>query len=315
MHKTIVFWLCVLVMLFLPLNTHGQLRSRVIVTLDHKVGNSDIEYIRSIGGRVLSTSDLTDSLVVEVPSTSAAGITNNPRVVNVEADVRIKAHDAELDNTWGVKLIKAGIVHDGGNTGIGVNICLLDTGIDTSHPELYQNYKGGQDFVNGDLDPFDDNGHGTHVAGTIAAIMNALNVRGAAPRANLYVYKILDASGSGYASAIVSALQACVKVGGKVSNSSFGANVDLGSTVHAAYDNAYSSGVVNVASAGNNGAGTDTVGYPGQYSSVIAVAATDVYIITNTRSVWCIIIIAEDSKLSGLRCSDQRRQQSIRIGW
>lgn len=193
----------------------------------------------------------------------------------VEQDVQIRSHDAELDNTWGVKQINAGLVHDGGNKGTGVKVCVLDTGVNTSHPDLYLNYKGGYDYVNGDADPSDDNGHGTHTAGTIAALMNAANVRGAAPQVDLYVYKILDAGGGGYASSIISALQECVRVGGRVTNNSFGAGSDLGSTVHAAYDSAKAAGVVNVASAGNSGAGANTVGFPGQYSSVIAVAASD----------------------------------------
>ena len=57
----------------------------------------------------------------------------------------------------------------------------------------------------------DSSEHGTHVAGTIAALMNAANVRGAAPQANLYIYKILDAGGGGWSSDIVSALQECVR--------------------------------------------------------------------------------------------------------
>ena len=88
----------------------------------------------------------------------------------------IRLHDAELDNTWGVKQINAGTVHDAGNKGAGVRVCLLDTGINTTHPELSANYKGGYDYVNGDATPADDNGHGTHTAGTIAALMNAISL-------------------------------------------------------------------------------------------------------------------------------------------
>lgn len=247
----------------------------VIIRFKQKPGQAEKNAVEGEGGKVDKTFTLVNAVTARVNAAAKDKLKKHSLVDVVEEDIRIQAHDAELDNTWGVKQIGAGTVHDAGNKGAGVNVCILDTGIDTTHPDLYLNYKGGWDYVNNDADPSDDNSHGTHVAGTIAALMNAANVRGAAPQANLYIYKILDAGGGGYASAIISALQECVRIGGKVSNSSFGSSADLGSTVKAAYDNAAASGVVNVASAGNSGAGTDTVGYPGHYSSVIAVAATD----------------------------------------
>lgn len=247
----------------------------VIIRFKQKPGQAEKSAVEGEGGKVDKQFTLVNAVSARVNAAGKDKLKKHALVDAVEDDIKIQAHDAELDNTWGVKQIGAGLVHDAGNRGAGVNVCILDTGIDTTHPDLYLNYKGGWDYVNGDADPSDDNSHGTHVAGTIAALMNAANVRGAAPQANLYIYKILDAGGGGYASAIISALQECVRIGGKVSNSSFGASSDLGSTVKAAYDNAAAAGVVNVASAGNSGAGADTVGYPGHYSSVIAVAATD----------------------------------------
>ncbi|MFM2124034.1 MAG: hypothetical protein RL328_485 [Acidobacteriota bacterium] len=231
--------------------------------------------VESNGGKAFKSFSLIRAAATRMTPEQVERLKANGLVEAVEPDVQIRALDAELDNTWGVKAINAGLVHDSGNKGAAVKVCVLDTGINTTHPELAPNYKGGYDFVNGDADPSDDNGHGTHTAGTIAAVMNGANVRGVAPQVDLYVYKILDAGGGGYASSIVSALQACVAVGGKVTNNSYGASSDLGTSVRAAFDNAKAAGVVNVASAGNSGAGANTVGFPGQYPSVIAVAATD----------------------------------------
>ncbi len=247
----------------------------VIIRFKTPPGQAERTAVESTGGKVSKSFTIVNAVAARVTPAGKEQLKSNGLVAAVEDDLPIRAHDAELDNTWGVKQINAGLVHDGGNKGTGVKVCLLDTGVTTTHPDLYLNYKGGYDYVNNDADPSDDNGHGTHTAGTIAALMNAANVRGAAPQVDLYAYKILDASGSGYASTIISALQECVRIGGKVTNSSFGSTADLGSTVHSAYDSAKKSGVVNVASAGNSGAGTNTVGFPGQYSSVIAVAATD----------------------------------------
>ncbi len=262
----------------LPAQTAADGTVPVIVrfkSLANRSERDERDAVETNGGRFNKSFSIIKAASARLTPDSIERLKKHGLVEAVEPDVQIRAHDAELDNTWGVKQVNAGLVHDAGNKGTGVKVCLLDTGVNTSHPDIYLNYKGGYDYVNGDADPSDDNGHGTHTAGTIAAMMNAANVRGAAPQVDLYVYKILDASGSGYGSSIISALQECVRIGGKVTNSSFGASTDLGSSVKAAYDSAKAAGVVNVASAGNSGAGTNTVGFPGQYSSVIAVAATD----------------------------------------
>ena len=84
--------------------------------------------------------------------------------------------DLEYENAWGVEHIGTREVHQAGNTGQGIKLAVIDTGIDYIHddpddlpyvidPEFLNNYAGGWDFVNNDNDPMDDNGHGTHVAG------------------------------------------------------------------------------------------------------------------------------------------------------
>ncbi|MEO5926207.1 MAG: S8 family serine peptidase [Bryobacteraceae bacterium] len=250
-------------------------RSPVLIRFRQNPGQAERALIESAGGAVTRTFSLVPAVAARLPQAALQGISRNPNVAALEVDGTFVAHDAELDATWGAKQIGAGLVHDAGNKGTGVKVCVLDSGIDTNHPDLYMNYRGGKDFVNNDLDPFDDNGHGTHTAGTIAAMMNSMAVRGVAPQVDLYIYKVLGATGSGSFSAVIAALQECVNVGGKVTNNSYGSSTDPGSTVKAAFDNAAAAGVTHIASAGNSGAGTNTVGFPGQYSSVMAVAATD----------------------------------------
>ena len=250
-------------------------RSPVLIRFRQRPAQADRGLVEAAGGTITQAYTLVPAFAARVPQQALQGISRNPNVAAVEPDGLFVSHDAELDATWGVKQIGAGLVHDAGNKGTGVKVCILDTGIDTNHPDLYQNYRGGKDFVNNDLDPFDDNGHGSHTAGTVGAMMNSLGVRGTAPQVDLYIYKVLGATGSGSFSAVISALQECVNVGGKVTSNSYGSPTDPGSTVKAAFDNAAAAGVTNIASAGNSGAGTNTVGFPAQYDSVMAVAATD----------------------------------------
>lgn len=102
--------------------------------------------------------------------------------------------------------IGANTVHAAGNTGAGRVIVVLDTGYNYAHPELSSSYGGGRDFVNNDSDPFDDNGHGSHVSGLITADGVNADAKGTAPDATVVSGKVLSASGSGYFSDIIEAI-------------------------------------------------------------------------------------------------------------
>ena len=104
------------------------------------------------------------------------------------------------------KQIRADLVQASGNNGNGRKIVVLDTGYNYNHPELTSSYLGGKDFVNNDNDPFDDNGHGSHVAGIITGDGVNANAKGVAPAAGVISGKVLDASGSGYFSDVVAAI-------------------------------------------------------------------------------------------------------------
>jgi hypothetical protein len=132
--------------------------------------------------------------------------------------------------------------------------------------------------VNSDADPFDDNGHGTHVSGTIAAADNGVGVVGVAPDVQLYGLKILDAAGQGDWSHAIAALEWAVDNGIQIVNHSYGASQSPGTLVAQAFANSAASGVLHVAAAGNTGdclAKRNTIGYPARYPEVIAVGATD----------------------------------------
>jgi subtilisin len=106
------------------------------------------------------------------------------------------------------------------------------------YPEFNGSYRGGWDFVNNDNDPMDDNGHGTHVSGILAADKNGYLVVGVAPRVDLYALKVVDASGNGDYSSVIAALQWAVDHGINVVNMSIGgheASQALADAVEAAY--------------------------------------------------------------------------------
>src|SRR5436190_8756816 len=253
----------------------------VLVQFRTAVNAADMAAVASLGGRVRCRYDIVLALAASLPPQALQALAANPRVALIEPDVVYSANDfaTELDWTWGVKQIGAGSAHAGvpGYTGIGVKLAVLDSGINYNHVDLAPNYRGGYDFVNNDSDPWDDFGHGTHVAGTIAAVRDGAGVVGVAPDVQLYALKVLDANGYGSTSSFIAAIDWAAKNGIQVTNNSYG-GTSPSAVFEQALANAAAGGMVHVASAGNRGTcdGTgDNVGYPGAYRAVIAVAATD----------------------------------------
>jgi len=248
----------------------------VIIGFKDTPKQADKDMIRGYGGDIKYSYTIISAIAAKLPMQAIEKIKKNHGVAYVEMDGEVHLLDAELDNSWGVKRIGAGIVH-GYNKGAGINVSIIDTGIDYTHEDLDANYKGGYDFVNGDADPMDDNGHGTHCAGIVAAEDNGEGVVGVVPEAHLYAVKVLDSAGSGYLSDVIAGIQWSIDNGMQVISMSLGTDTDYQS-LHDACDAAYEAGIVLVAAAGNDGnppGKGDNVDYPGAYSSVIAVAATD----------------------------------------
>jgi len=258
-----------------PAAAQSPERVDVLIGFDQQPGPAEEAIVHRAGGTIKHTYHLIPSIAASVPEAAIDGLRANPNVTHIDLDGRMWAIDAELDNSWGVQRIGAGTVHDY-NKGTGVKVAIIDTGIDYTHEDLDANYKGGYDFVNTDTDPMDDDGHGTHVAGTVAAEDNDIGVVGVAPEAALYALKVLDETGGGYWSDVIAAIQWSVDNGMQVINMSLGGT---GTTdVEAACQAAYDAGLLLVAAAGNSGnppGKGDNVIEPATYDSVIAVAATN----------------------------------------
>jgi len=233
-------------------------------------GSSDADSIRARGGTIKYSYQYIQAIAASIPSQAINLLQTIPSVAYVETDYKVTA--LQQQTPWGIAKIGAPTVWATGNKGTGIKVAILDTGIDTSHPDL--KVLGGATFVAGTTSYNDDNGHGTHCAGIVAALNNGIGVVGVAPETALYAVKVLDSTGSGYISNIISGIEWSISNGMQVISMSFGSTFDS-TSFHAECDKAYNAGIVLVAAAGNNGPGANTVIYPAKYSSVIAVGATD----------------------------------------
>ncbi|WP_309238145.1 S8 family serine peptidase [Actinoplanes aureus] len=199
-------------------------------------------------------------------------------VLSVETDVPVRAlagSDPYRSSQW--DLVKIGATRAWGvSTGAGVTVAVIDTGVDGAHPDLRGKVLAGYDTI-GDVagGDSDENGHGTHVAGTIAALTgNGVGVSGVAPGARILPVKALGADGSGWMSDTAEGIVWAADHGAQVINMSLGTADQMGA-VTAAVAYARSKGVTVVAAAGNERTKGSPVSYPAADPGVIAVAATD----------------------------------------
>ena len=155
--------------------------------------------------------------------------------------------------------------------GAGIKVAVIDTGVDFTHPDLAENYVGGYNTIEPSLPPMDDHGHGTHVAGTIAAVRNAAGVVGVAPKASIYGVKVLDANGSGSYSNVMAGIEWAALNKMHVINMSLGGGGAM-EAMQKIITAANKAGVAIVCAAGND---SGAVNYPAKYPESIAVSASD----------------------------------------
>lgn len=228
---------------------------------------------------------LTTTTTTAPPTTTTTAPPTPPTTTTTSTTV---PSQSTQQTPWGIARVGASIVWagetPGRNRGQGVNVAILDTGVDVDHPDLVANIEGGYVAIadNPQYPPGssydDDNGHGSHVAGIVAAADNLIGVVGVAPEADLYAVKVLDSSGSGWTSDVVRGVNWAIDTRSdanpdndiQVVNMSLSSNYQS-TILRAALADAETAGILLVAAAGNDGGAVD---YPAAESQVMAVAAT-----------------------------------------
>lgn len=215
--------------------------------------------------------------VEKVPELEIATASDQP-------EAKYSAMAASQSTPWGIKAIYNNSTITKTSGGAGINIAVLDTGVNINHPDLRNNVEQCKDFTVGTTftnnSCTDRQGHGTHVAGSaLADGGTGSGVYGVAPDADLWAYKVLGDNGSGYADDIAAAIR---HAGDQATalNTKVVINMSLGSAgesslITNAVNYAYNKGVLVIAAAGNEGPYQGSIGYPGALVNAVAVAALE----------------------------------------
>jgi subtilisin family serine protease len=279
-----------------------------------------------------------NAIAIQLPLDDITGalalLLSSPYVLEVSDDPlgsvgRIAPTLAPLveDLDWGLKRIGIADAHQRWPElkGKGVKVAVLDTGIDTNHPELYKNISDGYNALPGGKSLKDNHGHGTYMAGIIIATLNGQGIKGAAPQATLVPVKVLDQNGIGHLSDFLNGLQWVYSTNIPLANMSIQFKENY-RPLEEATTRLYKRGVMMVAAAGNRcsagppdegGDGGDAecdtttvydpsqieVAYPARYPWVISVAAIDYYnrVTDYSRSGKVDIAAPGGSEATGIR--------------
>lgn len=187
-------------------------------------------------------------------------------------DVLYETGEEKMD--YGVAMSGANLEWEE-SMGEGIKIGIIDSGIDLYHPDLVGRVKKYRNFTSEDKnDVTDGNGHGTHVAGIMAANKNGRGIVGVAPMASLYIAKAFNKNGMAEDSVVSESLKWLIQNNVNIINMSFSSN-----SVPSYYNEikkAYDKGIIIVCAAGNNGRAKGRgLGYPARYEETISVASVD----------------------------------------
>lgn len=196
-------------------------------------------------------------------------------VSGVEANIQLTPNDPLYLQQWGMPMIGANKMWDLQKGNPRVIVAVIDTGVDYNHEDLAAvNESLGWDFTNDDPDPMDDNGHGTHVAGIIAATMNnSKGVVGVAPNVTVMPVKVCNSGGSCWTTDIADGIIYAVDNGARIISISLGGPSPDIWTYNAIRYAVLTKGALVIAAAGNSG--REEPSYPGAYPLALAIGALD----------------------------------------
>jgi len=260
---------------------------RVLIKFKNGAKASVQAELRRGNAKTHYTFDNLGLIAATVPAQALKGLRNNPNVEFVEPD-QIRQPAAQTV-PYGIDLVQAREVWDadrngeidvGAPTGEGIKVCVIDSGINAAH-EDFQGVRIDGGFPAGKWN-HDNCGHGTHVAGTIAAANNDTGVVGVSPgKVSLFIVKVFGDDVQTncawtFSSQLIDAANRCQDAGAKVINMSLGGGASRGE--EQAFRSLEKRGVLSIAAAGNHGSPavpTDAYLYPASYDSVVSVAAVD----------------------------------------
>lgn len=260
----------------------SQSKEELPVIVQLKEGDNELKNgIMSLSTRIRSNLPLINGIACNLTSDIVYRLANSPDIEYISFDSKVFA---QLDIA--VPTMEANFPHDKGYNGDGITIAVIDTGV-SPHQDLTRpanRIVGFRDFVNKKSSPYDDNGHGTHVAGIIAGngFSSRGKYKGIAPGANILALKALDENGSGNTSDIIEAVSYAVETKDKYNTKIL--NLSIGTPANNSYKNdplckateeAIRKGLIIVAAAGNSGPDERTILSPGISPDVITVGAVD----------------------------------------
>jgi subtilisin family serine protease len=238
--------------------------------------------VQSLGGAIRYAFDDIRILAIRLDQSRADDLAAHPNVVSVGPNAIYQLF--AQTTPYGIDMVQArdtwdanrdGALDPGAPTGSGIKVCIIDTGIRASHEDLGGggvNILAGRSWVNEDWSQ-DGHGHGTHVAGTVAAMHNTTGVVGVSPgQASLLIADVFNDAGDGQDSAVIlDAANWCADQGANIISMSLGGPID--DLLADGYQALYDRGILIVAAAGNDGAPVNS--YPASYPSVMSIAAVD----------------------------------------
>ncbi|HEX8825049.1 MAG TPA: S8 family serine peptidase [Archangium sp.] len=242
---------------------------RFIVQFKEGHGNGRA-VVESMGGQVKLEISGTRAVAAVLPERALQGLKNNPAVEFIEEDA--KRYLMGQSTPYGIGMVQADQVWPTGVTGNGRKVCIIDSGLYMAHEDHAATTKSVTGYPAGWNT--DKCHHGTHVAGTIAALNNTTGVVGVLPNGvDLHIIKVFgDDCAWTYASGLADAANRCVSAGANVISMSLGGGAKS-RTEETAFNNANAAGVLSIAAAGNGG--NSQLSYPASYPIVVSVGAVD----------------------------------------